>query len=137
MIAINNDSQRLQPVFFYGLYMSPDVLISKGVEPRQPRKAVLKNYRLHIGKLATLLRDPQAETWGMVYDLKHDEIHRLYWGAGLDAYVAEAVMVSTEQHLLAALCCNLLHPPAEDEKNPDYRQKLYACMTKLKLPLPS
>lgn len=137
MKSFDNSSIRLHDTFFYGLYMDPDILRSKGVEPRLPRKASAPGYQLRIGKMATLLRVPEAEAeaHGMVYALTHAEIHTLYWGSGLDAYVAEAVLVKTEQgDILATLCCNLLQPPADHESNPEYRDKLKACLQKLGLP---
>ncbi len=129
---MDNSENRLNDVFFYGLYMDPDVLKTKGVVPRNPRKAVAKGYRLRIGNMATLLREPNAEAHGIVYQLTHAEVHRLYGGSGLDAYVAEPIMVETEGHgKVAALCCNLLIPPAEGESNPEYQLKLTQCIQKL------
>ena len=129
---MDNSENRLNGVFFYGLYMDPDLLRAKGVEPRNPRKAVAKGYRLCVGNMATLLRDPNAEAHGIVYDLTHGEVHQLYWGAGLDAYVAEALVVEIERQQKAiALCCNLLIPPSEDETNPEYLERLAQCMKKL------
>ncbi len=129
---MDNSDNRLNDVFFYGLYMDPDVLKAKGVVPRNPRKAVAKGYGLRIGNMATLLREPNSEAHGIVYQLTHDEVHRLYGGSGLDAYVAEAIMVETEGHdKVAALCCNLLRAPAEGESNPEYQRKLTQCMQKL------
>jgi len=134
---MDNSEKRFNDVFFYGLYMDPELLKSKGVEPRKPRKSVAKGYRLRVGKMATLLREPNAEAYGMVYALTHDEVNQLYWGAGLDAYVAEALLVETEgQDKVAALCCNLLSPPAEEESNPEYMARLVRCMEKLGLPAP-
>jgi len=134
---MDQSEQRLNDVFFYGLYMDPDILRSKGVEPRQPRKAVARGYRLRIGKMATLLRDPAGEAHGIVYALSHEEVNRLYWGAGIDAYVAEAVLLETgDGERLAALCCMLRVPPGAEEANPEYRDKLMACMGRLGLPLP-
>jgi hypothetical protein len=134
---MDNSENRLNNVFFYGLYMDPDILKTKGVEPRNPRKAIVKGYRLRIGKMATLLRDPNAETHGIVYELTHGEVDKLYWGAGLNAYVAEALVVETERpKQVVALCCNLLVPPAEDETNPEYMDKLVQCMSKLDVHVP-
>ncbi|MEJ2456350.1 MAG: gamma-glutamylcyclotransferase [Candidatus Thiodiazotropha sp.] len=135
---MDNSENRLNDVFFYGLYMDPDVLKAKGVIPRNPRKAVAKGHRLRIGNMATLLREPNAEAYGIVYQLTHDEVYRLYWGSGLDAYVAEAIVVETESHdKVVALCCNLLTPPAEGESNPEYLQKLTQCMHKYGVRAPS
>ena len=134
---MDNSENRLNDVFFYGLYMDPELLKARGVDPRNPRKATAKGYRLCIGKMATLLRGLESEAQGMVYSLTHDEINKLYSGAGLDMYVAEALVVETDTHeVLPVLCCNLLIPPAEDEANPEYFEKLLGCMNKLGLNTP-
>ena len=134
---MDNSESRLNDVFFYGLYMDPEVLDTKGVEPRKPRKGMVKGYCLRVGKMATLLKTPNSEAHGMVYSLTHDEINKLYRGAGLDAYVAEALLVQLEDNeQVAALCCNLLVPPGAGEENPEYVTRLIQCMNKLGLPLP-
>ena len=134
---MDNSQNRLNDVFFYGLYMDPEILQAKGVEPRNPRRAIAKGYRLRVGKMATLLRENGTEAHGMVYSLTHDEVNMLYWGAGLDAYVAEALLIATENgETVSALCCNLLIPPGAGESNPDYFGKLKKCMERLGLPSP-
>ena len=118
--------------------MDPEILKAKGVVPRNPRKAVAKEYQLRVGGMATLLREANSEAHGIVYELTHDELDALYWGAGLVAYVAEAIAVETESNeKLTVLCCNLLVPPAEDESNPEYLGKLIQCMKRLKVNPPS
>lgn len=135
---MDNSLNRLHRVFFYGLYMDPDILRDKGVEPRNPEKARVAGYRLRVGKMATLLRDDDASAHGMVYRLTYPEIESLYWGAGLDAYIAEAVLVETLDGAVSpALCCNLRMPPADDEDNPDYLHRLISVMQKLGLPNPT
>ena len=126
---MDNSQNRLQEVFFYGLYMDPKILESKGVNPRNPRVVKVKGYKLRIGKLATLLRDEGSEAYGIVYSLTHSEIYKLYTGSGLNEYVSESLMAYTrDNHILSVLCCNLLTPPEKDESNIEYENKLMACM---------
>ncbi|MCB1925501.1 MAG: gamma-glutamylcyclotransferase [Gammaproteobacteria bacterium] len=135
---MDNSPHRRHAVFFYGLYMDPEILHAKSVEPHHPRKALARGFRLRVGNMATLLREPGAVAHGMLYDLTHADIDTLYRAAGLDAYVAEAITVETDAgETLAALCCNLLVPPAADESNPAYFAKLVACMTRLGLSVPA
>ena len=134
---MDNSKNRLNKVFFYGLYMDPEILKARGVEPRNPHKAVATGYRLRVGKMATLLKEKNAKAYGIVYELTHDDVNALYWGAGLDAYVAEALVVELEGGEQAiVLCCNLLEPPKEDESNPKYLDKLILCMEQLGVPVP-
>lgn len=132
---MDNSRLRLQHVFFYGLYMDPDILLSKGVEPRNPRIGTVDGYSLRVGNLATLLRESGAKASGLVYSLTHDEIDLLYAKAGLDMYVPEAVTVDLESGgRLSALCCNLLVPPNASESNDEYTEKLHACKQRLNVP---
>lgn len=130
----DNSEQRLHNVFFYGLYMDPDLLQQRGVEARNPKRAEAPDYQLRIGNKATLLRAKGQKAYGMVYALTHKEIDSLYWGAGLTEYAAEAIMVEAGDETIAALCCNLILPPADHESNPDYEGKLAAVMQALGLP---
>ena len=134
---MNNSIQRLNDVFFYFFYMDEEILKSKNVEPRNKRVAVANGYELRIGKMATLLRNDKAKACGLVYSLTHDEIDTLYVKSGLIAYVTEALMVELEDgSSIAALTCNLLNPPADDESNDEYFQKLIKCMNNYKLEIP-
>lgn len=134
---MDNGAQRLNEVFFYGLYMDPQVLRERGVTPRNARAGRVEGYRLRIGRMATLLRDPHGVAHGMLYALTQDELHALYVGAGLTAYVTEALAVQTAEGSVAALCCNLRQPPGDDEDNPEYRARLRDCMARLGLPAAS
>lgn len=133
---MDNSINRLNDVFFYGLYMDEEILKSKGVIPRNQRIAKVKDYRLRIGKMATLLRDINSEVYGLVYSLTHDEIYKLYEGSNLSNYVAESVVVNIDGVYSSSLCCNLLNSPLEDESNNEYLDKLIFCMNKYNLPLP-
>jgi len=135
---MDNSKERLLDVFFYGLYMDEEILKSKNVTPRNKRAAIAPGYHLRVGKMATLFRDNNAQAFGMVYSLTHEEIYSLYEGSGLTDYVAESVVIQTKDNqTIAALCCNLLNPPREDEKNEAYVEKLTLCMEKYNLPTPT
>lgn len=134
---MNNSKERLHDVFFYGLYMDEEILKSKNVEPRNRRIGIVNGYELRIGKMATLLRKDKAKTYGLTYSLTHNEIDILYKKSGLTDYVTEALMVElNDGSSIATLCCNLLDPPTDDEKNDEYYQKLIQCMESYGLPIP-
>lgn len=157
---MDNSQHRQLDVFFYGLYMDADLLADKQVTANNPRLAIVRDYRLRLGNMATLLRAPGSLCIGMLYSITHADIHRLYWGAGLDAYAAEAVEANVVDDRIkqfdalrdidqlyqrideysversAALCCNLIVPPAEDESNSTYQEKLLMLMQRLRIPLP-
>ena len=121
--------------FFYGLYMDETVLATAGVTPRAPRKARAHGYALKIGKRATLVKAPGSVAWGMVYALRPDELAKLYGAPGLEVYRPEEIDVALENRAIVAVrVYNLPHPPAADERNPDYVEKLKAAMTRLGFP---
>lgn len=133
---MDNSEARVVDVFFYGLYMDPAILKTKNVTPRNPRVAYATDYKLRIGKMATLLREKGAKAYGMVYALTHAEIHALYQGSGLDMYVSEALDVTLDSGAtIPVLCSNLLTPPYDEESNPEYEAKLISCMQRLNIPL--
>ena len=135
--TVDNSNNRLHDVFFYGLYMNEEILKSKGVIPRNKRVGHAKGYKLRIGKMATLLREETSTVHGLIYSLTHKEINTLYAGSGLTEYVSESLLINTDNNqMIATLCCNLMNPPHENEKNDEYYQKLLLCMKKYNLPLP-
>ena len=127
----DNSENRKQDVFFYGLYMDPDILEKAGVKPDNPRIGCVENYKLRIGNKATLLRAPNEKVHGVVYSLSHSDINKLYWGAGLNEYVSEALLAKIGDDTVPVLCCNLVVPPGESESNQEYAEKLKVSMNKL------
>ncbi len=121
--------------FFYGLYMDDGVLRGIGVVPHSPRKACADGYALRIGKRATLVKAPGSIAWGMVYALTPDDLAKLYGAPGLEVYRPEWIEVALENRaIIPAQVYNLAQPPAPDERNPDYAEKLKAAMTRLGFP---
>ena len=131
----DNSKDRLHDVFFYGLYMDPDVLKQKGVEPRNPRRAVLSNFVLKIGNKAALLRAKGQSSHGIVYALTRAEFNQLYSGPELAGYQPEAVSVKVGDQEIAALCFNLLEPLDSGVTNLEYSKKLKQAMNKLGVPV--
>jgi len=127
----DNSKNRLHEVFFYGLYMDPDILVNKSIQLRNPRIACAENFELKIGNKATLLRSPGKTAHGIVYSLTHEEINSLYWGSGLNEYAAEVIMIKIKDDYSPALTCNLIDPPKNNESNPEYKQKLKEAMKNL------
>ncbi|WP_432947517.1 gamma-glutamylcyclotransferase family protein [Kribbella sp. CA-253562] len=130
----DNSNRRMINVFFYGLYMDPDLLGDRGVQPRDPRRASVADYSLRIGTQATLLRCTGAHAWGVVYALTHDEVDVLY--GALPTYRAEPVLARTVNgQFVPALCYILFDPPQPGEANPDYAAALTAAAQRLGLPI--
>jgi Gamma-glutamyl cyclotransferase, AIG2-like len=122
-------------VFFYGLFMDADLLISKGAHPARMRTACAPGFALRIGQRATLVPDGQSCAYGVVMELSQADIERLYSEASVSAYRPKAVLAQmADGSFVAALCFNLVVPPAPEEANSEYAKKLRDLARRLKLP---
>ncbi len=123
------------PVFFYGLFMDADSLVSKGLHPANVRPAALPGYDIRIGNRATLIREPGLSAHGILMDLPRSEIEALYSGPGLEAYRAEPVEAEVpDGGKIAAVCFNLVTPPSPGEANRQYADQLRGLARRLGLP---
>jgi hypothetical protein len=128
-------SARRLNVFFYGLFMDEALLRAQGFSPVNPRLARVTGMALQIGARATLVADAGATAHGIVMELTHDEIDRLYSEPSVAMYRPEAVLAEfSDGSRVAALCFNLPTPPRPEEANPDYAAKLREVGRRLGLP---
>jgi Gamma-glutamyl cyclotransferase, AIG2-like len=122
-------------VFFYGLFIDEDLLRAKGVRVTAMRPASVQGFELRIGNRATLVLKKSSRVFGMVASLTHAELERLYSESSVQAYRPEALLTQLANgETIAALCFNLVEPPAPDERNPEYAAKLRALAERLKFP---
>ena len=122
-------------VFFYGLFMDADLLRAKGVNPTNIRSASAPGFSLRIGQRATLLRNPHDLAHGILMELTHAEIDRLYAEPSVQAYRSEALLCKLDDgSQLPALCFNLVEPPHPEEANSEYAAKLRSLAVRLGLP---
>ena len=123
-------------IFFYGLYMDPDILKERGVDAAPIGSGHLDGYRLRIGKNATLIAEEGAKAWGMVYSLSEEESERLY--GDLPQYEPKTVVIHTKNgEAVSAWCYLLKEIPDEGEKNNDYWEKLQRCFVMYDLKIPT
>ncbi|MGA8029232.1 MAG: gamma-glutamylcyclotransferase family protein [Bryobacteraceae bacterium] len=122
-------------VFFYGLFMDAELLLSKGAYPRDARIACVPGFALRIGQRATLVPNAASTVYGIVMDLSHAHIELLYSETGVNAYRPEAVLAQVaDGSYIAAICFNLVVPPAIEEADSEYAMKLRQLAGRLKLP---
>ncbi len=125
----------MKDIFFYGLFMDESVLRANGVEPRVPRKAVVRDYQLRIGQRARLCRQPSSQAFGMVYALTDSEIDSLYSEAGLEMYHPEFVVATYEDGSSSEVTTfNLSDETGTEEPNPEYVAKLRLVLERLGFP---
>jgi len=130
----DNKSGRIW-VFFYGLFMDPDMLRAKGLHPTNVRQACVVGMALHLGQRAALVPDASKSVHGFVMQLFQEELDRLYADISVAAYRPENINVRlTSGEDMTALCYNLPIPPKPDERNPEYAATLRDLGRRLGLP---
>jgi Gamma-glutamyl cyclotransferase, AIG2-like len=122
-------------VFFYGLFMDPELLREKGLQPENAELASVPGYALRIGRRAALVPHGAETVFGMVMTLTNSELARLYSEASVREYKPTAVLAHLKDgSIIPALCYNLPEPPAADERNPEYVTRLRTVGEKVGLP---
>ncbi|WP_027583756.1 gamma-glutamylcyclotransferase family protein [Bradyrhizobium sp. Ai1a-2] len=122
-------------VFFYGLFMDPEGLQAKVLQPANVRQAYVERFALRLGDRATLLADPDGRVYGTTASLTHAELDRLYSGPSVAAYRPEPVLAQfADGTAELALCFNLPIIPQEKTANPTYAADLRAVARKMGLP---
>ena len=122
-------------VFFYGLFMDEELLRANGVQPTSPRQACVRGFALRIGQRATLVPVSDARAYGVLMELSHEEIERLYAEPSVSMYRPEAVVAELADGVqVPALCFNLQITPQPGKSNDAYAQKLRDLAQRLGLP---
>ena len=122
-------------VFFYGLFMDADLLRAKGAHPRAVEPASVRGFSIRIGRRATLVQDSEGRVHGMLMELSHDDIDRLYAEPSVQMYRPEAMLCETaDGRFVPAVCFTLPQPPEPTERNENYGEQLRALCRRLGLP---
>ena len=82
--------------FFYGSFMNPEVLAKADVWPDEAQMARLDGWDLKIAPRATLIPAAGRSVFGVLAQLTHPDIEKLYtrdW-FGFGTYLPEAVLVA-------------------------------------------
>lgn len=138
LLRPNNDAERTFDVFFYGLHMDPNVLVSKGVVPRDPRVAFVDDHVVRLGAKAMLLRSHGGRAYGMLFRLTHPEMDALY--ADAHDYRSEAFSVRVVDPAASArpaASISMVHraPPIDSAQDPDYAVRWTSIVQRLGIPV--
>jgi len=116
----------MSKIFFYGLFMDRSLLAEKGLHPEIVGRAVLRDYRIHIGERATLLRSASSRAYGIVMELADEEARALYSEPSVHEYIPERVQVELldKGETVEAYCYNLPRELGLAGANPAYATKL-------------
>lgn len=127
--------ERRIDVFFYGLFMDQQLLEARGVQPTDPRPAVVPGFELRIGARAALVPRPDGGVHGLLMKLSHADLEKLYTEPSVRAYRPEPVLATVKNGpTVAALCYNLPDAPSPDERNAEYASKLRSLAQRVGLP---
>lgn len=120
-------------VFFYGLNMDRNLLISKGVEPGEPRTVYIEGYKVHLGAKAMLLPCRQSRAYGVLFKLSPAEMEILY--ADLTDYRAENVVgTDVDGRTWPAVSMVHAHPPVDSGEVEEYAVQWRQLVKKLGFP---
>lgn len=124
--------------FFYGGYMDPEILEAAGASPENCEAGYVADFELMVGPLANLEVKKGARAYGLLAQLSHDDLEKLYGGDPVALkgapYLPEAVLVHTNDGR-AVPAMTYICPALSGEK-PDqaYVAKLVRAAEKLQLP---
>lgn len=122
-------------IFLYGLFMDQNLLKEKGLYPAAIGRAVLPDYRIHIGERATLLRSASSRAYGIVMELADQEARELYSDPSVREYKRERVQVELldTHEAVEAYCYNLPPELGLAGTNPAYATQLSQLVAALQL----
>ncbi|WP_223788173.1 gamma-glutamylcyclotransferase family protein [Marinicella meishanensis] len=127
-------NKRPHTVFFYGLFMDPDLLRQQGLHPSNPRLASLPGHQLVIGQRASLRPQAEAEVWGLVMELPATELKQLYSEPSVREYVPQWSVVNLAAGGQTDAVVYVLPEQLMAGSNPAYAKQLTQVATRLGLP---
>jgi cation transport regulator ChaC len=124
-------------VFFYGSYMSPDVLAEVGLRPPSFEVARLDGCDIVIAPRANLVPEGGAAVYGVLAEATHDELRRLYAHAQDvlgEVYLPEAVLVQTADLKWRTALCYIA--PEMESRPPEraYVERIVAAAKRFAFP---
>ena len=125
-------------VFFYGLFMDETILAEKGVTPSWATSGFVDGFRLYIGKRATLVREANSRSWGVMVDIAAADdiakIETLYAEQGVADYLPEMVFVELPDGARHRATCYILPGATVSRTSQKYADELLALATRLGFP---
>ncbi len=117
---------RMSTIFFYGLFMDEALLAGKGLHPTTLGRAVLPEFRIHIGERATLVPSAGSRAYGVVMQFAAEEVCSLYSDPSVNEYEPVAVRVRflDTDETVNADCYNLPPRTGHAGANPSYAVQL-------------
>ena len=121
-------------VFFYGLFMDPDVLSDCGLCATNIAPAYVDGYQLRIGERATLVAQKGGRCYGVVTTLDNKELKSLYSSPGVEDYLPQSMQAYITDGSRVDVVSYVLPQNKLDGSNRKYARALAEVAQKLKLP---
>lgn len=121
-------------VFFYGTFMSEDVLAEHGVHPKQVRAARLVGYELCVRPRVNLFHSERSTAFGSLALTTHQELESIYTGLATQfglVYKPEPVLAEALGGGLHPALCYLAAEMTPSAPEPVYIRELAACVRSL------
>ena len=124
-------------VFFYGTFMSADVLIEHGVTPGRIIPARLNGFELSIRPRVNLTRSDRLCAYGVIADVTHEDLARLY--SDLDdrfglKYFPEPVLAETLDGTVRPVLCYIAPHMEDGQATTEYVNQLAEAVRAAGLP---
>ncbi len=114
--------------------MRPEVVTNAGFVTEKIDVARLSGYDICLDPHANIFKRPFASVYGIVVNVTHEDLNRMYGATGVGAFLPEAVLVDTlNDRYLPALC---YMPSKRNDEKPDqaYLLRLIEAATFRALP---
>lgn len=113
--------------FFYGSYINKKVLGEVNIFPEKTEVAKLPGFDIIIKPYANLIKSAKDSVYGILTQLTHDELKRLYSHAEEvfhELYQPEAVVVQTQDDKWMPALCYICHNMEEKKADKDYVERI-------------
>lgn len=124
--------------FFYGSYMSLDVLKEVNLAPRDVEVARLGGFDISIKPFVNLVTSDQYHVYGIAATVTHEELNRLYTEHALGVlgqlYLPQAVLVKTRDGKFIAAICYIAPNMEPKQADRGYVDKILKSAKELNLP---
>ena len=131
-------SDRLANVFFYGSYINFTVLKEADINQRGYKVGRINGFELTISPLANLRSQDDGLVYGILTQLTHSELDRLYLEHAKSKlggnYLPEAVTVYQQNGTYTAALCYISHDMAAGKADPAYVDRILKPATEYGFP---
>ncbi len=104
-------------VFFYGSFMRPEVMAQAGFAPDTVRVAQLHGHDICLDPHANVFPSPMHSIFGIVVQISHAELDKMYGRQGVGSFLPEAVLVTLADGRSLPVMCYM--PPSRSNQPAD------------------